>query len=146
MKKIITFLILASTSFSFSQNEKITLEDFVTQHNGFEENENGEITPINEKEINKLIRFGVEQSFPQVERIRNIIWDSYSTFVSPFEKSHYHNFIVQVKMPDVERYRYVDMIYNPSNKKVTTNFYWDTEIGDFSEKKSEESEQPSTDN
>ena len=145
MKKIITILILASTSFSCSQNERITIEDFITQHNGFEENENGEITPINEKEINKLIRFGVEKSFPQVERIRNIIWDSYSTFVSPFEKSHYHNFIVQVKMPDVERYRYVDMIYNPSNQKVTTNFYWDTEIGDFSEKP-EESEQPSTGN
>ena len=29
----------------------VKIEDFVTQHNGFEENEEGEINPINLKEI-----------------------------------------------------------------------------------------------
>jgi len=107
------------TTLSWSQNSQMpVINDFVIQHNGFEENEAGEITPLNEKEINKIIWFKVEADFPDVELIRNIIWDSYTTFVSPFKKYHYHTFIVQVKMPDVDRYRYVDVKFDPFEKKV----------------------------
>ena len=61
----------------------VKIEDFVTQHNGFEENEEGEINPINLKEINKRIRFFIEEKYPKiVDFTRNIIWDSYGTFLS----------------------------------------------------------------
>ena len=107
------------TTLSWSQNSQMpVINDFVIQHNDFEENEAGEITPLNEKEINKIIWFKVEADFPDVELIRNIIWDSYTTFVSPFKKYHYHTFIVQVKMSDVDRYRYVDVKFDPFEKKV----------------------------
>jgi len=100
------------TTLSWSQNSQMPVI------NDFEENEAGEITPLNEKEINKIIWFKVEADFPDVELIRNIIWDSYTTFVSPFKKYHYHTFIVQVKMSDVDRYRYVDVKFDPFEKKV----------------------------
>ena len=38
-----------------SQIVTVKIEDFVNQHSGFEENEEGEINPINLKEINKRI-------------------------------------------------------------------------------------------
>ena len=41
----------------------VKIEDFVTQHNGFEENEEGEINPINLKEINKRITSWLEKNF-----------------------------------------------------------------------------------
>lgn len=120
------------TTLSWSQNSQMpVIDDFVVQHNGFAENDAGEITPLNEKEINKIVRFKIEADFPDVELIRNIIWDSYTTFVSPFKKYHYHTFIVQVKMPDVERYRYVDVKFDPFEKKAEINYAWDKDLGDF---------------
>ena len=40
-----------------AQEVPVNIDDFITQHEGFEENESGEIIPINIKEINKKIRF-----------------------------------------------------------------------------------------
>ena len=55
------FLAVASLIFVFnhsvSSQDIIKIEDFIAEHSGFEENEVGEITPINIKEINKKIRF-----------------------------------------------------------------------------------------
>ena len=52
-----------SISFSsFAQLDKVKIEDFVSEHSGFEENEDGEIVPINIKEINKKIRFLLRNS------------------------------------------------------------------------------------
>ena len=58
-----TFLFLMFTG-GLLQGQIVTvkIEDFVNQHNGFEENEEGEINPINLKEINKRIRFFIEES------------------------------------------------------------------------------------
>ena len=39
-----------------SQQSDLSLDSFVEQHQSFEENENGEITPINVKEINKILK------------------------------------------------------------------------------------------
>ena len=103
----------------------VKIEDFVTQHNGFEENEEGEINPINLKEINKRIRFFIEEKYPKiVDFTRNIIWDSYGTFLSPSDRYHSHTFIVQVKVTDVDRLKYLEVQYDPYEKKVTGNFQW----------------------
>ena len=136
MNNVLTVLLLLVQPFLWSQSEQMPeINDFIEQHSGFEENDAGEITPLNEKEINKVIKFKIESEFPQVEIIRNIIWDSYYTFVSPFKKYHYHTFIVQVKMPDVDRFRYLDVKYDPHKKEAETDFAWNKELGDFEPRK-----------
>lgn len=136
----ISLVLCFVTTLCWSQNSQMpVINDFVIQHNGFAENDAGEITPLNEKEINKIVRFKVEADFPDVELIRNIIWDSYTTFVSPFKKFHYHTFIVQVKMPDVERYRYVDVKFDPYEKKAEIDHVWDKDLGDFKPKEEADS-------
>ena len=49
------------------------------------------------------MKFLVEEKFTNLDHTRNIIWDSYETYVSPFSRWHKHTFIVQVKMENVER-------------------------------------------
>mgnify|MGYP004144869665 FL=1 len=126
---LIVNLVLKS---ALGQIVTVKIEDFVTQHNGFEENEEGEINPINLKEINKRIRFFIEEKYPKiVDFTRNIIWDSYGTFLSPSDRYHSHTFIVQVKVTDVDRLKYLEVQYDPYEKKVTGNFQWIPEDEEF---------------
>ena len=125
--RISIFILLVTFVFKPALGQIVTvkIEDFVTQHNGFEENEEGEINPINLKEINKRIRFFIEEKYPKiVDFTRNIIWDSYGTFLSPSDRYHSHTFIVQVKVTDVDRLKYLEVQYDPYEKKVTGNFQW----------------------
>ena len=125
-------LALFCTALLSAQVERVKIEDFITEHQGFEENEAGEITPINIKEINKKIRFFVEERYPEiVEYTRNMIWDSYKTFLSPSDIYHYHTFIAQVKVNDLDRLKYVEVIYNPFIKKVKGDFEWIPEDEEF---------------
>lgn len=130
---LISFLFAVLLSFSVkAQLITVKIDDFVSQHNGFEENDEGEINPINLKEINKRIRFFVEEKYPKiVEFTRNIIWDSYGTFLSPSERYHSHTFIVQVKVSEVDRLKYLEVHYDPYEKKVTGNFEWIEEDEEF---------------
>jgi hypothetical protein len=115
-----------------AQQQRVKIKDFIIEHEGFEDNEAGEITPINIKEINKKIRFFVEERYPEiVEYTRNIIWDSYKTFLSSSEIYHYHSFIAQVKVNDLDRLKYVEVIYNPFVKKVKGDFEWIPEDEEF---------------
>ena len=126
-----SFALLFSASLS-AQLQRVKIEDFITEHQGFEENEAGEITPINIKEINKKIRFFVEERYPEiVEYTRNVIWDSYKTFLSPSDIYHYHTFIAQVKVNDLDRLKYVEVMYNPFIKKVKGDFEWIPEDEEF---------------
>jgi hypothetical protein len=123
------FLAVASLIFVFNQSvysqDIIKIDDFIIEHSGFEENEVGEITPINRKEINKKIRFFVEEKYPEiVEYTRNIIWDSYTTFLSPSDRYHYHTFIAQVKVNDIDRLKYVEVNFNPFNDEVLGDYEW----------------------
>lgn len=127
----ISLALFCSTEVS-AQQQRVKIEDFIIEHQGFEENEAGEITPINIKEINKKIRFFVEERYPEiVEYTRNIIWDSYKTFLSPSDIYHYHTFIAQVKVNDLDRLKYVEVIYNPFTKKVKGDFEWIPEDEEF---------------
>jgi hypothetical protein len=130
---LISFLFAVLLSFSVkAQLITVKIDDFVSQHNGFEENDEGEINPINLKEINKRIRFFVEEKYPKiVEFTRNIIWDSYGTFLSPSERYHSHTFIVQVKVSEVDRLKYLEVQYDPYERKVTGDFKWIPEDEEF---------------
>jgi len=106
--------------------------DFIDQHNSFEQNDAGEVNAINDKEINKLIRFFIQGKFyGLVEMTRSIVWDSYETFISPTKRNHLSKFIIQVKVKDVERLKYLEVLYNPHEKKVETNFEWDYKDEEF---------------
>ena len=64
---------------------------------------------------------------------RNIIWDSYETFLSPFDRYHFHTYIVQVKVEEVDRLKYIEVKYNPQSDKIESDFEWNAEIQDFEE-------------
>ena len=133
MKKL---LLLSISIFSLSlsaQDKKITIPDLKAQFDLLNENTAGEIDPINDKEINKKIKFFIEEKFLNVEYTRNIIWDSYETFLSPFDRYHYHTYIVQVKVEDVDRLKYIEVKYNPNTDKIESTFEWNEEIEDFEE-------------
>lgn len=118
------FAILVS-SVIFSQEVKVKIDDFITQHSGFEENEEGEINPINLKQINRQIRFFIQAKYPEIVEItRSIIWDSYKTFLSPSNRNHSHTFIVQVKVKNIDRLKYLQVNYDPYEMEVSGNFEW----------------------
>ena len=132
--RISLFILLVTLVLKTALGQIVTvkIEDFVAQHNGFEENDEGEINPINLKEINKRIRFFIEEKYPKiVDFTRNIIWDSYGTFLSPSDRYHSHTFIVQVKVKDVDRLKYLEVQYDPYEKKVTGDFQWIPEDEEF---------------
>ena len=73
MKKLISLVIISFFAIHFSQTSaqetKVTIEAFIVEHSGFEVNPDGEIKPINNREINKKIRFFVEDK--EVEAINS---------------------------------------------------------------------------
>ena len=140
MKKLLTLCLALLSLQVYAQEKRVTIDDFVTEHNGLEENQDGEIVPINDREINKKIRFFIEEKYDNVEYTRNIIWDSYETFISPYDRRHHHTFIVQVKVIDVKRLKYLEVDYYPNTKLIDSHFEWDEEIQEFEEKEVVEEE------
>ena len=137
MKKILLLSVALLSLGLSAQDKKITIPDLKAQFDLLNENEAGEIDPINDKEINKKVKFFIEEKFLNVEYTRNIIWDSYETFLSPFDRYHYHTYIVQVKVEDVDRLKYIEVKYNPNTDKIESNFEWNENIEDFEEIKVE---------
>ena len=133
MKKILLLSIALLSLGLSAQDKKITIPDLKAQFDLLNENEAGEIDPINDKEINKKVKFFIEEKFLNVEYTRNIIWDSYETFLSPFDRYHYHTYIVQVKVEEVDRLKYIEVKYNPNTDEIESNFEWNEDIEDFEE-------------
>jgi hypothetical protein len=106
------------------------IDEFILQHQGFiDERERlnlseKEIVPINAAKINELIRSFNNSNFSNLEYTRNVIWNSYNTFVSPFDRHHFHTFIAQVKVEGIDRLKYLEVFYNPVSNKITTDFVW----------------------
>ena len=126
---IILFLYI---NISNAQLVPIKIEDFINQHNLFEQNDAGEVNSINDKEINKLIRFFIQgKYYDHVEFTRSIVWDSYETFISPTNRHHLSKFIIQVRVKNVERLKYLEVFYNPHEKKVDSYFEWDPTDEEF---------------
>ena len=129
------FSLLSINFYSQEQEQRAEIKDFITEHEGLDKkNESGEINPINDREINKKIRFFIEEKFVNVEYTRNIIWDNYQTFISPYDRYHYHSFIVQVKVQGHERLKYLEVTYYPRTEKVESGFEWDDNTMEFEDK------------
>ena len=134
------FLTLFST-LTFAQDDiPIVIEDFIEQHElliSYRGND-GEIDWESKNEINKKIRFFIEEKYPNVTSTRNIMWDSYETYLSPYDRYHYHTFIVAVKIKGVSKMKYLNVNYSPNNQKVFSDYIWNDEEKDFVEKVVEE--------
>ena len=62
---------------SAQDNNQVVFEDFIEQHEGLD-NSAGELIRINIDEIERKIRFYIEEKFPKiVENTDNILWDAY---------------------------------------------------------------------
>ena len=133
MKKLLLLSIALFSLALSAQDKKITIPDLKAQFDLLNENEGGEIDPINDKEINKKVKFFIEERFLNVQYTRNIIWDSYETFLSPFDRYHFHTYIVQVKVEDVDRLKYIEVKYNPNTDAIESDFEWNEDIQDFEE-------------
>ena len=133
MKKVVFLIFSLFVVTLTAQEKRVSIGDFVNEHEGLKENEQGEIIPINDREINKKIRFFVEERYKNVEYTRNIIWDSYETFISPYDRFHYHTFIVQVKVEGFKRLKYLEVNYYPITTSVDSTFEWDEEVSEFEE-------------
>ncbi len=126
---LVSFLFV---NFLQAQLDTIKIEDFINQHNSFEQNDAGEVNAINDKEINKLIRFFIQRKYYGfVELTRSIVWDSYETFISPTNRNHNSKFIVQVKVRGIERLKYLEVFYDPHKKNVNSYFEWDPRDEEF---------------
>jgi hypothetical protein len=120
-----------------NQDDIPNINEFILQHQGFIDEierlnlSEKEIVPINAANINELIRSFNNSNFTNLEYTRNVIWNSYNTFVSPFDRYHFHTFIAQVKVEGIDRLKYLEVFYNPVNDKITSDFKWSDDKNEY---------------
>lgn len=120
-----------------NQEQKPTLTDINAEHSNFmkmiqqKNNGNNGLVPVNVNEINQKIRVYIKANYDTVEYTRNIIWNSYSTFMSPYSMHHYHSFIAQVKVKGYRQVRYIEIFFNPAKNNVISDFKWSEEKENF---------------
>ena len=114
-----------------NQNEKPSLARFNSTHQGFIElrseknrGQNNSV-PLEVKNINQLVVNFIENNFDIIEYTRNVTWNSYSTFISPYSSHHYHTFLAHVKVKNIRQTKYLEVIYNPETNSIYTNKTWD---------------------
>ena len=133
--KTSNFLTLLSVVFLSSQimaqQSIVGFEDFIEQHQGLD-NASGELVPIRISEIEMKINFFIEEKFPDlVEKIDNILWDSYETYTTHSYKNHNHKFVVVLNIKGEEEPKFYDVIYDPNLKTVKSEYEWNEEKQDF---------------
>ena len=67
----------------------------------------------------------VQTNFDNVEYTRNVTWNSYSTYISPYSSHHYHTFLAHVKVKEIRQTKYLEVIYNPLSNSIETSHKWD---------------------
>ena len=113
-----------------NQPQKATINDLITEHRSFSDGVVQNTIYFNksrQEELNYIfeeIKVFVEKKYTRPDFIMNIVWDSYYTFVSNYDIYHYHSFVVQVKMKNSTKNKFFEVYYNPSTKKITTDFQW----------------------
>jgi len=114
-----------------AQQSIVDFDHFIEQHQGLD-NTTGELVPIGISEIEMKINFFIEEKFPDlVDRIDNILWDSYETYTTHSYKNHNHKFVVVLKIKGEEEPKFYEVIYDPNLKTVKSEFEWNEEKQDF---------------
>ena len=116
-----------------NQTNPPKLKNFIDTHNGFiqlkTEKNRGEnnFVPIDVKQINQMVSQYVSSTYPNIQYTRNIVWKSYSTFISPYSSHHFHIFLAQVKVKGVRTVKYLEVFFNPVTNTIKGDFQWDDE-------------------
>lgn len=128
---LILLSVLFFSSQVMAQQSIVDFNHFIEQHQGLD-NASGELVPIGISEIEKKINFFIEEKFPDlVDKIDNVLWDSYETFTTHSYKNHNHKFVAVLKVKGQEEPKFYEVIYDPNLKSVKSEFEWDEEKQDF---------------
>ena len=114
-----------------NQDQKAKIDDMIIEHKSFLSGMSNNTVYYNkskEKELKmiyeKITSFSQSQ-YGNIDFLMNISWDSYNTFVSAYDTYHYHTFVVQVKVKNMNRNKFLEVYYNPVYDRVTSDFIWD---------------------
>ena len=114
-----------------------TIDQMVGIHQGFLdlsiEKSRGQnnFVPLDMKALNPLVSAFVEANYPEVDYTRNVTWNTYSTFISPYSSHHYHTFLAHVKIKDLRQTQYLEVFYNPMTNNINSDRKWDAEAKKF---------------
>ena len=120
-----------------NQPQKATLDGLIVEHKSFSDGMLQNTIYFNRSRQDELmfiygeIGTFIKNGYPKVDFIMNIVWDSYYTFVSNYDMYHYHSFVVQMQMNDFDKPRFLEVYYNPSTKKITSDFKWSEQAKEY---------------
>ena len=113
-----------------NQDQKAKINDMIVEHKSFLAGMSNNTVYYNKsketelKEIYKKITSFSKNQYGNIDFLMNISWDSYNTFVSAYDTYHYHTFVVQVKVKNINRNKFLEVYYNPVYDRVTSDFIW----------------------
>lgn len=113
-----------------NQDQKAKINDMIVEHKSFLAGMSNNTVYYNKsketelKEIYKKITSFSKNQYGNIDFLMNISWDSYNTFVSAYDTYHYHTFVVQVKVKNINRNKFLEVYYNPVFDRVTSDFIW----------------------
>ncbi len=81
--------------------------------------------------INSLISGFLKKNYSNIEFVMNIVFDSYHTFISAYDKYHYYTFVVQVKLAGKPIPYFIEVFFNPNSEIVNSDFLWSNERDTF---------------
>ena len=121
-----------------NQTEKATIEDILVEYQQLLRGINDNFIYFNKAKENQLniinskISEFVLSKYSNVEFIMNIVFDSYHTFVSAYDKYHYYTFIAQLKLKGKSVPYFIEIFYNPTNEIANSDFLWSPDRNTFS--------------
>lgn len=120
-----------------NQSEKPSAEDILNEYkqllNGINENfiYFNKAKQNDLSKINSLISEYLKKNYSNVEFVMNIVFDSYHTFISAYDKYHYYTFVVQVKLAGKSIPYFIEVFYNPKSEVVNSDFMWSNDRDTF---------------
>lgn len=120
-----------------NQSEKPSAEDILNEYkqllNGINENfiYFNKAKQDDLSKINSLISEYLKKNYSNVEFVMNIVFDSYHTFISAYDKYHYYTFVVQVKLAGKSIPYFIEVFYNPKSEVVNSDFMWSNDRDTF---------------
>ena len=112
-------------------DQKAKIDDMIVEHKSFLSGMSNNTVYYNKskeedlKMIYEKITSFSQSQYGNIDFLMNISWDSYNTFVSAYDTYHYHTFVVQVKVKNMNRNKFLEVYYNPVYDRVTSDFIWD---------------------
>ena len=126
-----------------NQDQKAKINDMIIEHKSFLSGMSNNTVYYNKskelelKAIYEKITLFSQSQYGNIDFLMNISWDSYNTFVSAYDTYHYHTFVVQVKVKNINRNKFLEVYYNPVYDRVTSDFIWNDTSQQYSRLASE---------